>query len=463
MINVLRTNQTLIISIGIMVACFAWSGCSSPEPVWPDASGQTASGTQVAMPQEVVEVHPTDDSFDDLPPVEPGPGDWPWWLGPTRDNVAAADQNPPVRWSATENVVWRADVPGRGHGSPCIWGDRIFLPTAEETPSDGKAPAQYLLCYDRGTGRQLWQTEIHRDGFMHTHRKNTQASSTPACDGQRVFVPFMVQGGIWLTAVDLQGKIVWQVPLGRFKSYHGYAPSPVIYKSLVIVVADTPGGSFMVALHRASGEVVWRIPRTNYQSFGSANVGHVAGRDQLVVVGPHQVASYDPNSGNELWVCDGPTKEAATTPVFSDTLVYATAGYPKRILLAIRADGSGNVTQSHIVWRVARKAGYVPTPLLYDGLLYLLTDEGLLRCFDATTGDEHWQEQLRGGYSASPVAVAGRVYVVNEDGLTYVLAAGREFKILAENNLTNGGFATPVLCGGRIYLRTLDHLYCLGE
>jgi len=399
-------------------------------------------------------------ALDGLPPVAAAADDWPWWRGPNSDNIAAAPQDPPVKWSATENVAWKADVPGRGHGSPCLWGSRIFLAAA-----DDKAQTQSVLCYDRGSGKKLWQTEIHRGGFMRQHPKNSHASATPACDGQYVFMPFMVQGGIWLTAVDFDGKIAWQKKLGGFESMHGFAASPALYKSLVIVVADHVKGSYIAALHRRTGEAVWRIARPDYKlgTYASPAIGRVAGRDQLLIQGPYKVFSYDPATGKELWTCDGPNESTCSTVSFSNEFVYASAGFPKRNLLCIRADGDGDVTNTHIVWRKDGNTAYVPALLLVDGLLYMVEDEGKTTCFDAKTGQVIWQTKLGGFFSSSPTLAGGHIYVANEAGMVYVFKPGRTFELVAQNNLADGGFATPVICGGRIYLRTLKSLYCLAK
>ena len=406
----------------------------------------------------VDEVIPADDAtWDDLPPAEPGEDDWPWWRGPTLDGVASPSQTPPIKWSEKENVIWKADVPGRGHGSPCIWGERIFLASADE-----EAEIQSLLCYDRNSGRKLWQVEIHRGGFMHRHGKNSHASATPACDGQLVFIAFMVKDAIWLTAVDFEGEIAWQTESGTFTSKHGYGASPLLYKSLVIVVGDNGRTGFLAAVHRQTGKVAWRIRRENRASFASPIVAHVAGRDQLLITGPNRVTSYDPNSGKRIWYCDGPTTVAAATIVADDELVFATAGYPRKVFMAIRADGSGDVTDTHVVWKNKKGAAYAPSPLLSDGLLYVLNDGGRLTCVEADSGEIIYKEQLDGGFSSSPVLVGQEIYAVNEDGVTYVFQAGRKFKLLATNDLADGGFATPAICAGRIYLRTLHHLYCIG-
>jgi hypothetical protein len=273
----------------------------------------------------------------------------------------------------------------------------------------------------------------------------------------------MIQDAIEATAVDFQGHIVWQKKAAPFKSMHGYGPSPLIYRSLVIVPADNPGPNFLTALRRDTGAVVWRIRRTDYQSFASPNVGHIAGRDQLLVMGPLEVTSYDPGSGRRLWHCEGPTKEHAATAVFDDRTVYASAGYPDKRLSAIRADGSGDVTATHVLWRLPKNGSFVPTPLVDEGLLYVVNDRGLAMCLDAGSGETVWSQKLDGEFSASPVLVGDKLFVPDEAGRMYILKTGRRFELLATNDLHDGGFATPAICGGRIYLRTLHWLYCLGD
>jgi len=409
--------------------------------------------------QDLAEVIPPEGTtWNMLPPIRPAADDWPCWRGFAGDNTAVEPQDPPLHWSSTENVLWKADVPGRGHGSPILWGDRIFLATA-----DDRAQVQSLLCYDRRTGKLLWQTEIHHGGFMHSHPKGSHASSTAACDGSHVFITFMVQEGIWLTALDLDGKIAWQKKVLPFKSYHGYGPSPLLYKSLVIVPGDNNEHNYLAAVRRDTGELAWRIHRTDYQSFASPIVGHVCGRDQLLVNGPLEVSSYDPDTGRRLWHCDGPSKEATATIVFGKELIYAAAGYPAKNLLCIRADGSGDVTKTHVVWRMTGNATDIPSPLLQEGLFYMVTDKGTAMCIEAGTGQIVWKDRLEGGFSASPVLVGRNIFVPNEAGVTYVLKAGRSFHVLASNDLADGGFATPVICGSRIYLRTLHHLYCIAK
>ena len=394
---------------------------------------------------------------DEAPPIRFAPSDWPWWRGPNRDNIASANQDPPLRWSPTENVVWKSPVPGRGHASPTLWGDRLLLPTADKQEIS-------VLCIDRQTGRKLWQTAIHRGGLMRMNPKNSHASATAACDGQLVFQPAIARGALWLTALDFEGKIAFQTRLGDFVTLHGFAASPVVWKSLVIVAADQLKGSFLAAVHRRTGQVVWRTDRDSYKlgTYASPVFGRVAGRDQLLIQGPYEIYSYDPASGKGLWHCKGPDESASSTVTFDDQCVYAAAGYPRRNLLCVRADGAGDVTATHIVWSRKDNAAYVPSLLLADGLLYMVEDAGKVTCFEARTGRVVWEGKLPGAFSSSPVLAGGRIYVANEAGVTYVLKPGRTFELLAQNDLADGAFATPVVSGGRIYLRTFHWLYCLG-
>ncbi len=401
---------------------------------------------------------PHPDAWDTLPPIEPSADDWPWWRGPSFDNRAARPQNPPVHWSQTENVVWKAAVPGRGHGSPCIWGNRIFLATADEA-----AEIQYLRCYHRQTGEPLWQTEIQRGGFPEKSPRNSHASSTAACDGRRVYIPFLAHGRILLTALDLEGRIIWQTEVGSFVCENGYGASPTLYRSLVIVSGDNEKRGFLAAVHRETGEIIWRTRRPDAPNYATAIVAHVCGRDQLLIPGPFKVTAYDPNTGDPFWSCDGPAEIAVATVAFGDELVYASAGHPKKNLLCIRADGSGDVTGTHLVWERRKHAAYVPSPLLHEGLLYLVNDAGLAMCYEAATGEDLWAQRLDGRFSSSPVAAGGNIYVANEAGTVYVLKMGRKFELVAKNDLDDETFATPAICADRIYLRTLHYLYCLGD
>lgn len=491
-VNALSIQPTL--AVAAILALFAMFGCRPPDdraesvpiplseqdaldrgeadidPSRP-ADANSASKPDGADNHEARETAGRESATSDLPteavPLDPGPNDWPWWRGPTLNNHAAEGVDPPLRWSTEENVVWVSDVPGRGHGSPCIRGDRIFLPTAVDDDE-----MQLLLCYDRKTGEQLWQCELHRGEFMRMHRKNSQASATPMCDGRYVFIPMMNDEGIWLTAVDLEGNIAWQVEAGPYTSEHGYGGSPMPWKDWVLVAGDNEKTGFLAAVHRATGKIVYRITRPEEHNYGTPIAAEVAGRPQLVIPGPQKVFSYNPNNGELLWTCDGPTDRAANTPTIGRESVYVTAGYPKRKLMCIRADGNGDVTSTHVAWEFQhrREAGYVPSLLLVAQRLYMANDEGLVFCFDAKTGDELWRHDFDTAFSASPVLADGRIYLLDEQGVTFVFEESDEFNLMAKNDLQDRGYATPVPLTadgpgtpGRLYLRTEHKLWCLGE
>jgi outer membrane protein assembly factor BamB len=385
--------------------------------------------------------------------------DWPWWRGPGLNNHASAEQSPPLEWSETANVLWRAELPGKGHATPCVFGDRIFLPAGAT-----KAKSIWMLCLDRNTGKTLWRTTVYEGDFAKTHVDNSRASAMPACDGERVYFPYQSKEAVCLVAVGLEGKVLWNKPVGPYKSIQGYSASPALYKSLVIVPVDGSLGNNLVALRRSTGEAAWRAPLPKgLENYASPLAIHVAGRDQVVVIGGKKTSSYDPATGKLLWRCDGPADYCAATVAFDESTVYATGGYPQKALLAIRADGTGDVTKTHLRWKSDRKAGYVPSPLLHRGLLYAVNHKGLLRCYDAASGKVVWEHATQAPFYSSPVLVGDRIYLFDRKGKGYVLKAGRQLKLLATNELPDGAFATPVILNGRIYLRTLADLYCLAE
>jgi outer membrane protein assembly factor BamB len=394
----------------------------------------------------------------------PGPRDWPSWRGPQNNGHAAPGQKLPIKWSETENVAWKSDLPGRGHSSPTIVGQRIYLATADE---GGKV--QSLLGLDRKDGKILWKTDLSTGGFPPIHAKNTHATCTPACDGERVYAVFLHHDKLEAVALSLDGKIQWKRDLGPFvpKQYqYGYAPSPILYRETLIVSAefDGAGAGYLTALDRKTGEPVWKTPRPAQTSYSSPVVGKVAGKEQLLISGCNQVSSYDPSTGKSLWSTPGTTSATCGTMVWEGDLVFASGGYPKPETLCVKADGSGTV-----VWKNNQKC-YEQSMLTFDGHVYALNDNGIAFCWKGSDGSELWKERLRGPISASPVFCDGVIYQTNEHGTTYVFKATPEkFELLAENQLGNEGFATLAACGGEIFLRAAaqvggkrqETLYCL--
>jgi len=393
-------------------------------------------------------------------PITVAPTDWAWWRGPDRTGIAPK-QNPPLKWSATENVLWKTPVPGRGHGSPTVVGDRVFLATA-----DHDNETQSVLCFDRKTGKRLWETMLHKGGFVKGNAKSSLASCTTACDGKRVFVNFLNAGAVTTTALDLDGKKLWETKVSDYVLHQGFGSSPALHSSLVIVSADNKGGGLIAALDRASGKVVWTHERPKFPNYASPIILKAAGRDQLFLSGCDLVTSLDPLTGKKLWETKGSTTECVTSAVTDGKVVFTSGGYPKNHVAAVAVDGSGKV-----VWENKSRV-YVPSMVVRDDHLYAVLDEGVATCWRCDTGKEMWKERLDGTFSASPVVVGDTVFATNEAGKTFVFTATPEaFTLISVNKLGDDAFATPTICGDRIYMRAASQvngkrqemLYCIGK
>lgn len=387
--------------------------------------------------------------------------DWPWWRGLTRDGVADKGQKPPLAWSETDNVIWKAAVPGRGHASPTVVGDYVYLPTADE-----KQQIQSVLCFARATGKQVWKTDVHLDKLERkSNKKASQASSSIACDGHRLYVNFVNQSAVFTTALDLQGQQVWQTRISGYVTHQGYGSSPALYKDLVIVSADNKGGGAIAALNRETGAVAWKHERPKKPNYSSPVILHAAGQDQLVFTGCDLVSSYDPVSGKKLWEFSGATTECVTSTVTDGKRIFTSGGYPKNHLAAVEADGSGKIAWENPV-RV-----YVPSIVMHQGHLYGVTDAGVATCWNPGTGETLWKSRLGGAFTSSPVLVGDLIYATNEGGQTFVYKAQPAgLELVAENQLGQEVYATPAICGGQIFTRVAFHrdgrreevLYCLG-
>jgi outer membrane protein assembly factor BamB len=388
--------------------------------------------------------------------------DWPWWRGPNRDGVADPGQKPPLKWGDSENVLWKTPVPGRGLGSPTVVGDHVFLATA-----DHEQQTQSVLCYDRRTGKQLWQTEVHRGGFEKKgNSKSSLASSTVACDGRRLFINFLHDGAVYTTALDREGKQLWQTKITDFVTHQGFGSSPAVYRSLVIVSADNKGTGAVAALERATGKVVWKQDRPSVPNYTSPIILNVAGREQLLMTGCDLVSSFEPLTGKKLWEIKGSTTECVTSTVTDGQVIITSGGYPKNHMSAVRADGSGKV-----VWENNTRV-YVPSLVVRDGYLYGVLDAGVAVCWKCDTGKEVWRGRLGGTFSASPVLVGDLLFATNEAGRTFLVKASPGgFELVGDNQLGDEVMATPTFCGSRIYLRVATHdkgrrqemLYCVGK
>lgn len=395
-----------------------------------------------------------------------GTTDWPFWRGPNHNGHADSSANPLEEWSAEENILWRAPVIGRGHSSPTVLGDRVFLASADETRQ-----AQVVLCFDATNGKPLWEAIVHEGGFANKSKrglneKATMASSTVATDGERLFITFVNDNAAWVTALDLSGSIAWQQRIGDYVIHQGYGSSPTVYKDLVIVSADTKVGGAIAGLDRQTGEFVWRRERPEKPNYHSPVILNAAGRDQLILAGCDLVTSLDPTTGEELWEIEGATTECVATCVTDGTHVFTSGGYPRNHISAVVADGSGKVA-----WE-SNTRNYVPSMLVRDGYLYATLDAGIATCFRASDGAEMWKARLGGTFSSSPVLVGDLIYATNEEGTTFVFKANPdEFVKVAENELGNSVFATPAIVENRIYTRVAmgegeqrqEFLVCIGH
>ena len=390
--------------------------------------------------------------------------DWPWWRGPSRNGIAS-EKPVPTKLSDSDNVVWKVAVPGRGHSSPIVVGDRVFLASADE-----QKKIHHVMAFDRATGKSLWQVEVNKGGFpARNHKNNTEASPTLASDGERLFAAFYHHDKIEAVALNLDGKVAWKQTVCPFRPKmfeYGYGPSPLIYGETVIVSAEYDGNSFITALNRQTGDRVWKTPRPTMISFSSPVIAHVAGKDQMLISGADQVAAYDPRNGKRLWSTPGTSLATCGTMVWDGDVVFASGGFPKSETLAVKADGSGDV-----LWRNSQKC-YEQSMLAYDGHLYALTDNGVMFCWRGSDGREMWKARLTGPVSASPVLAGGHIYWANELGTLYVFRPNPErFELVAQNQIGNDSFPSPAICGGQIFLRVAhrsdngrqEFLYCFGK
>jgi len=386
--------------------------------------------------------------------------DWPGWRGPRGDG-SSLEKNVPTRWNGPEgtNIAWKVEIPGRGHASPIVSGERIFLVSCREAEGD-----RVLLCLDRANGRILWEQVVVNAPLEGKHRLNSHASSTPATDGKLVYVSFLDRTEMLVAAYDFSGKRQWLVRPGEFFSRHGYCSPPLLFKDLVIVNGDHDGDGYLVALDRTTGRTVWKRPRVNHtRSYCPPIIRQINGRTQMVLSGSLCVASYDPHDGSRHWIIDGPTEQYVASLVYNGELLFMTAGFPEFHIIAIRPDGQGNVTDSHVVWHTTKGCSYVPSPIIGGGGKYFLvvSDTGIASCFEAAAGERHWMQRIGPHYSASLVEAEGLVHFLSDEGVTTIVRPGPEFDVVAENRLGENCYASPAISRGRIYLRAEKHLYCV--
>jgi outer membrane protein assembly factor BamB len=381
---------------------------------------------------------------------------WPQFRGPRGDGTSI-EKNIPTRWSQTENIAWKTPNRGTGHSSPIVWEDSVFLASAMDN-------GQRLLArLDAPSGKVLWEAVVASTERESMHRENSSASSTPATDGQRIITSFQVGDRVDLRCYDFNGKLCWNTQPLEFSGQHGYSYSPIFYNDLVILDCRQEGEAATIALEKATGKIRWRTePRVKRISHITPLLISDGKREQVVVSGSDETASYDPQTGRQLWWCKGPSDVAVAGMCFGDGLLFTAAGYPDRTRMAIRTDGSGDVTDSHVAWSSRRQVTYVPSPVYDRGHIYSIIDEGMLVCFEAKTGESKWDKRLGGRFRSSLVLANGLIYAVNDKGLTTIFRASPEsYQEVAANDLGEFCYATPAISNGRLYLRTDGNLYCI--
>ena len=382
---------------------------------------------------------------------------WPQWRGPRGDGTSA-EGNIPTHWSATENVRWKTAIPGKGHSSPIVWGDRIFLTTCVEDSRQ-----RLFLGVDRVSGKILWQREVVKAPLEKKHNLNSYASATPATDGRHVYVAFFEQPQIDLFCYDMDGSEVWRRSPGEFHSVHGFCSSPVLYKDLLILNCDQDSESAcIVAYDKTTGVEKWRTPRPNRtRSYCTPIIRELAGRMQLLLSGSKCVASYDPDTGKQLWLVDGPTEQFVASLVETDGIVLVTGGFPTYHLIGIKPDGSGNVTDTRVLWHDHKGASYVPSPIAAGDWFFVVSDGGVASCWEAKTGKELWKQRLGAHHSASAVSAGENLYFTADNGDTFVFKAAPTYEPVGQNSLGEECRASPAISQGELFIRTLSNLYCI--
>ena len=399
---------------------------------------------------------------------------WPMWRGPHANGVAPKG-NPPLTWSESANIVWKVPLPGQGSSSPIVWGDKLLFLAAEEVgrvpPTGSEERPVYrfdIVCLDRTTGKTLWRrTACEEQPHQGHHPNHGYASYSPVTDGTHVWASF---GSRDLHCYDLDGNPVWSVDLGKMTTRlnFGEGSSPTLAGEKVIVLSDHEGDSCIRAFDKATGELVWKRERDEGTSWSTPLAIEVNGHVQVITSATNFVRSYDAKTSESLWQCAGQTPSVVPTPVAGFGLVFCTSGYRGNTLQAIRLDHTGDLTGTDAVaWEVHEATPYVPSPLLYEDTLYVCSgNRAIVSCYDARMGTSHYVAQRLEGMKeiyASPVGAAGRVYFAGRDGKTAVLERGREFRLLAINELDDAFDATPAIVGDAIFLKGKRHLYCISE
>jgi outer membrane protein assembly factor BamB len=389
--------------------------------------------------------------------------DWPRFRGPAGAGTAA-DKDVPVHWAA-ENILWKTPIPGRGNASPIVSQGRVFLQSSADDGSERE-----LLCLDAITGKMLW-TRSAPGKRAPTHKLNSLASCTPAADGEQVYALFWDGAEIALCAYDFKGALNWKRDLGQFKGNHGPGHSPVVHDGLVLLANDQDGSAALVALDAKSGKTTWEKPRKAFRSsYSTPFLVTDKGTSELIVASTGGVTSYEPRTGAQNWHYDwnftGKVLRTVGSPVVAGDMIIAISGDGSgdRRIAAVRRGGKGDVSATHRAWDSERREfPYVPCPLVHDGRLYTVNDQGFAACYDPKTGERVWSERLLRGALASPVLIDGKVYAIGTDGQVAIFEAGPKFQLLSKNTVGEPVTASPAVADNRLYIRGESHLFCIGK
>jgi outer membrane protein assembly factor BamB len=420
-----------------------------------------------------------------------GGTNWPQWRGQQSSGVSE-EKNLPAEWGPDKNIIWKTAIPGRGHSSPIVWNNRIFLTTSIEGEIVPGAKAVHhvrkgetwvhpdsvagdrkhtlkVLCLDRDSGKILWERVAFEGTVLDDrHRKNSYASSTPVTDGKFVYAFFEAEG---LYCYDFDGKLIWKTSVGRIaKMGMGPGTSPALHENLLFLQCDLEDGgpdiSFISAVDKRTGKEVWRVKRDQRKTHATPLVVRASDRYELIASGAETVVSYDPATGKELWRCDGVKGHAIPSPVAGHDMVFVSAGYPSKRAIGVKLGGSGNLTDtSNVVWSYDKGTAYVTSPILYGDYVYFVSDKGILTCIEARTGEIKYASgrvPVPASFSASAIAFDGKLFLTSEDGDTFVIKAGPNHEVIRTNSLGEVILASPAISRGRIFIRGDKHLYCIG-